>query len=156
VTTTRQPPTGIRRTFFRLPITAYRWHLGRLLGERFVLLNHVGRKTGLPRQAVVEVVRHDPDTDCVVVSSGFGEGSQWYQNVMARPDLTIQLGSRTLAVHAERLPVEQAQEEMLGYARRHPTAARKLSGYMGFASDGTEETYRKVGEVLPFIRLCPR
>jgi hypothetical protein len=76
--------------------------------------------------------------------------------VTANPDITIQVGKRTMDVHAERLPVEQAQDQMLDYAARHPSAARKLSGYMGFPSDGSPETYRKVGEVLPFLRLCPR
>jgi len=152
----RTPPTGISRLMFRAPITLYRWHLGRLMGERFLLLNHVGRVSGKPRQAVVEVVRHDPETDCYVISSGFGETSQWFQNVTANPDITIQVGKRTMDVHAERLPVEQAQDQMLDYAARHPSAARKLSGYMGFPSDGSPETYRKVGEVLPFLRLCPR
>jgi len=152
----RTPPTGLSRLMFRAPITLYRWHLGRLLGDRFVLINHRGRKSGLPRQAVVEVVRHEPEPDCYVISSGFGETSQWFQNVMANPDIAIQVGGRTLDVHAERLPVEQAQDEMLDYAARHPSAARKLCGYMGFPADGTPETYRQVGEVLPFIRLCPR
>ena len=154
--TVRTPPTGIQRLFFRMPITAYRWRLGWLMGGRFLLLNHTGRKSGLPRQAVVEVVRHDTESDCYVISSGFGEASQWYQNVMVMPDISIVAGRRTLDVHAERLPVDQAQQEMLDYAARHPAAARKLCGYMGFASDGSPETYRKVGEVLPFLRLCPR
>ncbi len=152
----RKPPTGLQRILFRMPITAYRWHLGWLMGGRFVLIHHVGRSSGLPRAAVVEVVSHDPVTDCYVVASGFGEASQWYQNVMAQPDITIQVGSRVLSVRAERLPVDQAQAEMLDYARRHPAAARKLSGYMGFPADGTEETYRQVGTVLPYLRLCPR
>jgi len=154
--TIRKPPTGLSRLFFRAPIRLYRWHLGPLMGGRFLLLNHVGRVSHQPRQAVVEVVRHEEATGCYVIASGFGEGSQWFRNVMARPDITIQVGSRTIPVRAVRLPVEQAQAEMLDYAERHPRAARKLCGYMGFPSDGAPETFRRVGEVLPFVRLCPR
>ena len=57
---TRQPklPSGFSRLMFRLPIYLYKVGLGGLLGGRFLLLNHVGRKSGQPRQAVVEVVRH--------------------------------------------------------------------------------------------------
>ena len=125
---TRPPPTGLSRWLFRAPITLYRWHLGGLMGGRFLLLNHVGRVTGRSRQAVVEVVRHDPESDCYVISSAFGEESQWFQNLMATPDVTIQVGSRVMSVHAERLATEQAQAEMLDYAQRHPGSARKLSG----------------------------
>jgi deazaflavin-dependent oxidoreductase (nitroreductase family) len=142
--------------FFRMPIQLYRWHLGWLLGGRFLLLEHRGRKTGLPRQVVVEVVRHDLDTDCYVIASGFGEKSDWLRNLIASPDVSITVGRRRLHVHGQRLDPEAAQTEMLDYARRHPRAAKKLAGYMGFTADGSADSYRTVGRTLPFIRLCPR
>jgi hypothetical protein len=37
-----------------------------------MLINHVGRKTGLPRQAVVEVVERDKGTKSVIVVAGYG------------------------------------------------------------------------------------
>lgn len=152
----RKPPTGAARWFFRLPIQLYRIHLGGLMGDRFLLLNHLGRSSGILRQAVVEVVRHDDQTDCYVIGSGFGEKSQWYQNLMAHPDASVVAGRRELPIHAARLSPEEGEAEMLDYARRHPKSAQKLSGYMGFPSDGSEETYRQVGRALPFVRLCPR
>jgi hypothetical protein len=50
-------PTGWVRALLRLPILLYRLHLGWLLGHRFLLLTHVGRKSGLQRRTVLEVVR---------------------------------------------------------------------------------------------------
>lgn len=58
-------PTGVRRMLYRLPVWLYRARLGVLLGTRFVLINHVGRKTGRWRQVVVEVVDRDPATGAV-------------------------------------------------------------------------------------------
>lgn len=78
---------------------------GALLDERFVLVNHIGRKSGLPRHAVLEVVHHDHETGIFVVASGFGEKSDWYQNVMAHLDISIQVGRTTVLVRAERLPL---------------------------------------------------
>ena len=49
----RKPVTGLKRIMFRAPIFLYRIGLGGLLGKRFLLLNHIGRKT------VMEVVNHD-------------------------------------------------------------------------------------------------
>ncbi|MBI1349675.1 MAG: nitroreductase family deazaflavin-dependent oxidoreductase [Actinomycetales bacterium] len=152
----RQPPTGLTRWFFRAPIGLYRAHLGWLMGGRFVLIEHIGRKSGQVRTVVVEVVRRDPATGAVVVSSGWGEKSQWLQNLQAHPDVTIQVGSTRMDVRAHRLSPEEGEAEMLDYARRHPKAAARLSGYMGFSSDGSEATYREVGRTLPYIRFDPR
>ncbi len=150
-----EPPTGIRRALFRLPVHLYRLRLGALLGRRFVLINHVGRTTGLPRQAVVEVVTRDPATGAVTVAAGFGAGSDWYQNLLAHPDVTIQIGSRTIPVRAAQLAEDQAAEAMVGYARRHPRAARALARVLGFGVDGTESDYRTVGRRLPMVRFDP-
>jgi deazaflavin-dependent oxidoreductase (nitroreductase family) len=151
-----QPPRGLSRLLFRAPIYLYRIGLGWLLGGRFLLLNHVGRKSGLPRQAVVEVVRHDEASDTYVIASGFGERSQWFQNLMERPQVTIQVGRRKLAVTAERLSREAAGDEMVDYARRHAGAARNLARFMGFEVDGSEGDYRALGEEVPMLALRPR
>lgn len=156
-----EPPTGIGRWFARAPIWLYRHHLGWLLGHRFLLLNHIGRKTGLARAAVVEIVRHDASTGAYVICSGWGEHSQWFQNLMADSDTTIQVGSRTMAVRAVRLSPVVAADEMVDYSRRHPKAARRIAEFVGndivgADFDGSEAGYRAVGEELPFLRLEPR
>lgn len=155
---THQPklPDGLSRLLFRAPIYLYKARLGWLLGGRFLLLNHIGRKSGQPRQVVVEVVRHDPASDTYIVASGFGEKAQWFQNLMQTPDVTIQVGRRKLAVHARRLTPEEAADEMADYARRNARAARSLAGFMGFEVDGSEEGYRQLGEQLPFVALEKR
>lgn len=155
---TRQPklPSGFSRLMFRLPIYLYKVGLGGLLGGRFLLLNHVGRKSGQPRQAVVEVVRHDQANDTYIIASGFGEKAQWFQNLMKTPDVMIQVGRRKLAVHARRLSPEESGDEMADYARRNQRAARSLAGFMGFETDGTEAGYRALGQQLPFVALEKR
>ena len=52
-----EPPQGCSRLLFRAPVWLYRLGLGGLFGKRMLLLNHTGRKSGLPRQAVLEVVQ---------------------------------------------------------------------------------------------------
>ncbi len=135
----------------------YRVGLGGLLGGRFVLLHHVGRRSGQPRQAVVEVVRHDSLTDSFIICSGFGEQSQWFQNVMASPDLAITSGRRTLDVHAVRLPPDLGAGELRSYGQRHPRAVDKLMSYLELDPD-EERTggYEKAAESLPVLQLTPR
>ncbi len=148
-----KPPRGVMRWLARAPIRLFRWRLGWILGGRFVLINHVGRKSGLPRRVVVEVVRHDKAGKTIVVASGFGEKAHWYRNLQKTPDVTIQLGTKKYAAHAEFLSTAQGAEEMETYARRHPTAARELSKFMGYRVDGSPESYRAVGESIPFVAL---
>lgn len=148
-----QPPTGIVRFAARLPIQLYRAGLGWLLGGRFLRLTHVGRRSGKPREVVIEVIGHD---DGYLVCSGMGRGADWYRNLRATPRARIQVGRRVLDVRAEELSAEEGGEVMATYASRHPKAARQLMKVMGFEVDGTSEDFRAVGRELPFLRLRPQ
>lgn len=150
------PPTGIRRLLFRAPIRLYRLRLGWLFGGRLLLLNHTGRVSGKRRQVVIEVVEHDRADGSYVVCSGFGPKAAWYQNLLATPETSIQVGARTVPVTAHPLDTDEGGDFMARYAPRHPRAARKLVRFMGFSVDGTPEDYRAVGRQLPFVRLDPR
>lgn len=152
-TKTVTPPKGLNRIMYRLPIWFYRLHLGWMLGERFLLINHIGRKSGLLRKVVVEVVRHDKESKTIIVASGFGTKSQWYQNLRKTPDVNIQLGTKKYTAHAEFLSAEQGADEMVDYAHRHPSAARELPKLMGYRVDGTDDDYRTLGREIPFVAL---
>ncbi|MEZ4592715.1 MAG: nitroreductase family deazaflavin-dependent oxidoreductase [Chloroflexota bacterium] len=154
--TERKPVTGLKKFFFRAPLFLYRIGLGGLLGQRFLLLNHVGRKSGKPRQTVLELVNHDKASDTYYIASGFGKKSDWYLNILARPQVNIQVGWRKMAVTAVPLTPEQSGQAMADYARRYPTAAKNLSKILGF-NVSTEEEYRTIGrDSIPFIALKPR
>lgn len=149
------PPTGFSRFLFRLPIYLYKIGMGWILGGRFLLLNHIGRKSGEVRQAVLEVVAHDKESNRYVVAVGFGPQSQWYKNLMAHPDVSIQVGGKKLEVTAAQLPPEEAGEIMVDFARRYPFEA-KFAGVLGYAVDGSEEDFREMGEMMILIEFTPR
>ncbi|MGH3355381.1 MAG: GNAT family N-acetyltransferase [Nocardioidaceae bacterium] len=148
-------PTGLKRLIFRAPILLYRARLGWLLGHRFVLVQHRGRRSGRPRQVVVEVVTRDRSTGAVTVASGFGTGADWYRNLRADPEAVIWVSRRRTVVRATPLSAEDGGEAMVEYARRHPLAARVMARYMGFEIDGTEAGYRRVGHRVAYLRLEP-
>lgn len=148
---------GLTRLLFRLPVWLYRLRLGWLLGRRFLLINHVGRKSGRHYRTVVEVARHDPATKTYVVASGYGPGADWYRNLGHTPDVTIQVGRRRMDAHAELLSPQESAEEMVDYARRHPAAARNLTKMIGYEVDGSEADYRELGQSqIPFVALHTR
>ena len=150
------PPTGWRKKLWRAPITLYHIGLGSLLGRKFLLLNHIGRKSGLMRQAVLEIDRYDPETNTFFVASGFGKRSDWYQNILARPDVVIQVGNKRMPAIAEALSPEQSGEEMARYAQAHPRAAANLSSLIGVQVENPADMaeWRMVGEeYIPFVAL---
>lgn len=153
--TERKPPSGLGRLFFRAPIWLYRWGLGWLLGKRFLLLNHTGRKSGLPRQAVIEVIARDEPNGHYYVASGYGTKSDWYQNLLAKPEVTIVVGRKKLAATAVPLSPAESGALLLDYARRHPTALKNLARLVGYETDGSEADVRALGEegLIPVVRF---
>jgi deazaflavin-dependent oxidoreductase (nitroreductase family) len=151
-----RPPAGIARLLYRAPITLYKLGLGGLLGKRFVLVNHIGRKSRQPRQVVLEVVDYDRPSDTITIVSAWGEKSDWYQNLLQQPEVTIQYGNRSLAVRAEPFSPEASGEAMVSYAGQHPRAAKNLMGLVGYDVSGSDADYRRVGsENLRFVALRP-
>ncbi|MCU0485368.1 MAG: nitroreductase family deazaflavin-dependent oxidoreductase [Anaerolineales bacterium] len=150
-----KPPRGLARLGWRAPIWFYRLGLSGLLGERFLLLNHIGRKSGKLRQAVLEVVHYDHGTGTYVVASGFGEKADWYQNLLAHPNVMIQVKHKRMNVRAERLPQPQAVEILLEYNRLHPTALRSLAWILGYRTDGSTDDVRFFAGVIPIVALKP-
>ena len=92
------PPSGVSRALFRAPIYLYRLGLGWLFGKRILLLNHIGRVSGKQRQVILEVVEHDPTNGTFVVASGWGPTAAWYRNILHRPQVSVQVGRRTIPV----------------------------------------------------------
>lgn len=154
--TPRARPSGLTRLFFKLPVWLYRLKLGWLLGERFLLLKHVGRKSGRHYETVVEVVRHDEETDTYVVASGWGETADWFKNVMATPEVEIAVGRRHIPAKAERLPAQDAVDELRDYERRHPIAARELTRVLGYHVDDSDNAYEALADHVVLVAFRPR
>lgn len=114
------------RWFVRAPIWLFRARLGFLFGSRLLLLEHVGRTTGMRRFVVLEVVAH-PDADTYVVASGFGETAQWFRNVQAHPRVWITAGihQRQPAI-STLLEAQRAGAALAAYRREHPRAWQAL------------------------------
>ena len=133
----RHPVKGWLRFGMRLPLWLYRLDLGWLLGERFLRLTHIGRKSGQPRQTVLEVVDHDRATDSYIVTSGWGEKSDWYQNILKTPQVKIDVGRSHLNVIAEHLSKDEAEQWLFNYAQAHPRTFQNLAKFMTGEALGT-------------------
>lgn len=156
MTITKRKPSGLLRLFFRMPILLYRINLGILLGDRFLMLTHIGRKSGLPRQAVIEVVDHDEETGVYYIAAAWRKKSDWYLNILKNPRIRIQVGNRKFEAEASQVSREEAQRVLWEYAREHPVAFRELTLVMlGERLPASPETCERLAESIPVIALKP-
>ena len=90
------------------------------------------------------------------VASGFGKQSDWYQNILKTPTVSIQVGRQRMDVMTHPMRPEESGEAMISYARRYPKAAKVICRQVGYRVDGSEADYRTVErEAIPFVSLYP-
>lgn len=142
----------LKRFMMRAPIGLYRAGLGGLLGKRFLLLEHTGRKSRLPRKTVLEVVELDERGSPIIVS-GYGERSDWYRNVTIDPNVSYTLGRRRTAATAVRLGGEDAKGVFDRYLREHPRAAAVIGERIGVS---LVDDVDAAADKLPLFRLVAR
>ena len=143
------PPRGAKAILWRLPIWLYRLRLGPLMGHRALLLTHKGRISGKERYAMLEVIKYEEATNTHYVASGFGEKSDWYQNIIITPDVTIQVGNDKFPAQAARLTMEEATPVFNEYTKVHPNAIRNLAKLVGYDIGNSQE------ELVDFLELIP-
>jgi len=144
---------------FRAPVYLYRWRLGWLFGHRCLLLTHFGRRTGLKRQTVLEVVEYRKEGPEVVVVNGFGRDSDWVRNIEARGDEEVAVGSHRFVAEHRFLGEEEAMRVIQGYEHRNrliaPIVRAGLSWLLGWQYRGTENDRRQLVRQLPLIAFRP-
>jgi len=138
----------------------YSANLGWLLGHRFLLLVHRGRRSGRLHTTVLEVVRWDGAAREAVVMSGFGRGAQWYRNVLASGPVEVRIGRLRFPAQVRELDADEAALALAGYERRNrlaaPVVRAVLSKLAGFRYDSSESARRRLAGVLPLVAFRPR
>jgi deazaflavin-dependent oxidoreductase (nitroreductase family) len=138
----------------------YRWRLGRLLGNRFLLLTHVGRRTGLRRQTVLEVMEYRRDGPEAVVMSGFGRNSDWLRNIEATPGPEVVIGSQYFIASHRFLGEKEAMEAVRSYERRNrfvaPIVRWALSRLLGWRYRASDDDCQRLVRQLPLIAFRPQ
>lgn len=147
------PPRGLKAIPWRLPICLYRSGLGWMLGKRFLLLRHVGRKSGKIRFAVLEIIHNLPEPERYYAVSGFGTRSNWYQNILQRNDVEIQVGNKRIPVHSKQLDPPEGSEMLFAYAQNNPRSLQALSNLMGYEIEFTPQGIREFGRNIPVIQF---
>jgi deazaflavin-dependent oxidoreductase (nitroreductase family) len=150
-----EKPKGLAKTALRIPIWLYHAHMGWLLGRHFMSLTHIGRKSGLLRQNLLEVIRYILGHVACIVASGWNIRSDWFRNILSNPKIFIQIGDKRSAAAAIRLTPESGAEELLEYFLKRPLKFRILAKFMGYQREGTEDDIRALGQKIPMFIFKP-
>jgi deazaflavin-dependent oxidoreductase (nitroreductase family) len=125
-------------------ITEFRANHGRVggyfQGAPLLLLHTVGARSGQPR---VTPMMYLPDGERFVVfatKAGADRNPDWYWNLKANPNVTIEVGDNTLAVRAVELTGAERSEKYQTQAQRYPAFA------------GYERTTTRLIPVVALIR----
>jgi deazaflavin-dependent oxidoreductase (nitroreductase family) len=153
-------PGPILRRALRLPIGLYDIGAGRLLGHRFLLLTHRGRRTGRLDRTMLEVVRWDPERCEAIVMSGFGPNANWRLNVLAGGAAQMRIAGLRFEPLVRSLEPVEAVAAVADYERRNrlirPIVRGVLSRLAGFHYDGSLEARDRLVEALPLLAFSPK
>lgn len=141
----------------RGPALLYKWKVGWLLGRHFLLLTHVGRRSGRRYRTVLEAIGSVPESGEVIVVSGSGRSADWYRNVQAAPAIEVLVGRDRFRPVYRELDEPEAMAVLADYERRNrwvaPVVRRVLSWLVGWGYDGSEDARRRLVRQLPVLAL---
>lgn len=127
----------------RAPGALYEWHLGWLLGRRFLRLTHRGRQTGRHYQTMLEVIGEGHATRELFVMAGLGHHAQWYRNTIAGGAVQIAIGHERFPPLWRQLEPTDAAAVLMNYEQRNkllaPIVRATLSTLIGWRYDGSPE-----------------
>jgi deazaflavin-dependent oxidoreductase (nitroreductase family) len=123
-------------------IAEFREHEGRVGGQfegaPLLLLTTTGAKTGTPRVAPMMYLAEDERLFVFASKAGAPTNPDWFHNLVAHPEVRVELGTDTFAATAVIVEGEERERIYAEQARRFP----------GFA-----EYQAKTDRVIPVVEL---
>ncbi len=151
----RKVPNPLLRRAIGAPALLYRIGAGRLLGHRFLLLTHRGRRSGRIYRTILEVVGWDAERREAVVMSGFGPRAGWYLNALDGGAEEVRIAAARFRPAVRQPQTDEAVQVVAGYERRNrsvaPLVRALFSRLAGFRYDGSEEARERLVDALPLI-----
>lgn len=126
----RKLPLAFRR-FNHLMVWLWRLGLGAWInawpewGGRIMVLTHIGRKSGLQRRTPVNYALINGEVYC---TAGFGAASDWYQNLLAHPQVEVWLPEGWWAGRAEEVSAHPERLALLRQVLIASGVAARLAG----------------------------
>jgi deazaflavin-dependent oxidoreductase (nitroreductase family) len=134
-----------RREFNRQVIEEFRSTGGKVSGPfegaPMILLHHRGAKSGTAYTSPLVYTRDGANYVVIASKGGAPEDPQWFRNLVADPDITVEVGTETIPVRAR---VAEGDER----ARLWRAQADLMPGFDDYAT--------KTSRQIPVVVLEPR
>lgn len=135
-------PNVLLKFFFKVPVWLHKIGFGgweRLIGAQWMLITTTGRKSGKPRDAMVDVMDYDAAADTYIIEAAYGSRADWVRNIEVHPRFRAQVGRRKFSAHLSELTGENAGEATVRFFRAKPAYTRSVMAVAGIKFDGEEE-----------------
>lgn len=155
--TTREnaKPPAFMIPILKLPLLLYRTGLGWLLGNRFMLLTHIGRRSGKVHRTVLAVLHFDPGTREVMAISAWS-ASDWYKNILTSPALQVETGFIRYAPVHRSLSSEEIATLFEDYRHKHPIFSRIVCRIPSWQWDASHEEVLELANTLRGVAFQPK
>ena len=148
-------PSRLLIPILKLPLVLYRLRLGWLFGHRFVLLTHVGRRSGKTRQTILALLHFDARTQEIMAISAWS-ASEWYKNIQACPALQVETGFTHYAPAQRFLTTEEIALLFEEYRRERPIFSRIVCRIPGWKWDSSHEELLELARTLRGVAFRPK
>lgn len=139
---------------FKSPLLLYRLGLGWILGKRFMLLTHLGRRSGKVHRTVLAILRFDAETKEMMAISAWS-ASDWYRNIQASPALQVETGFTHYAPVQRPLSPQEIATLFVDYSRKHPIFCRIICQIPGWRWDSSYEEFLELARTLRGVAFRP-
>lgn len=153
----RARPHPLLRPLFRAPALLYRLGLGRLLGRRFLLLEHRGRTTGRLRRTPLEVVRWDAGRREATVSLCVGRARRLVSQHPRRVAAAVRIAGERWRTPSHRvLTPDETLALPERYRREHRLAARAIAFAFGWPFAASAPEFETWARGVTAVAFTPR
>jgi deazaflavin-dependent oxidoreductase (nitroreductase family) len=150
-------PGKLQKFFFKVPVWLHKIGFGgweRLIGAQWMLITTKGRKSGMPRKTMVDVMDYDKTTDTYYIEAAYGARADWYKNIQSNPIFEAQVGRRKFKARAGALTTEGAGEMLVQFYRHKPAYTRSVMAMAGMKFKDEKELHM-LGKNLTLLAVKP-
>ena len=150
-------PGKLQKIFFKVPVWLHKMGFGgweRLIGAQWMLITHIGRKSGRQYDSMVDVMDYDKVTDTYYIEAAYGARADWFKNIQASPNFSARVGRRKFLAHATLLSNENTADMLVKFYREKPAYTRSVMAMVGIKFNG-EEDLRTIAPELMLLAIHP-
>ncbi len=132
----------------------WRLRLGWIAGHAFLVVTHVGRRTGRHHRIVLYVQQYDRATREATVISVWGE-TQWIRNLRLQPAAQVEIALQRYTPEQRFLSTEEIFQLEKRFRRRHRIIAWGQAKLMGWPWPATDDQLRELSDTMRAVAFRP-